>query len=136
MIQEKRIEWKWNDGGENCPRSMRTFITQPNNNNGHSYDSADNAIKQCLEEYNNIDMGIGIAEDIIPIQDIPLQSDNYNKREEIDTKMSGRQLVFQRGTNPFTTQTSYVDDIIVRDMYLKPINTTSEKAKTNNNDIE
>jgi hypothetical protein len=124
MFPEKRIEWKWNNGGENCERSKRTFVVQ---NQPISYDSADNAIKQSLEDYNVDTLDI----DLSPVS-LQTESQQYNKREDLDSKMSDRQLVFQRGTNPFTNQTSYVDDIIVRDMFLKPINTTSEKLKTNN----
>jgi hypothetical protein len=53
-----------------------------------------------------------------------------NKREELDNRAADRELVQQRGANPFLTQqSSYVNDIVVRDMFLKPINTTQGRTK-------
>ena len=42
--------------------------------------------------------------------------------------MADREMLAQRGVNPFL-QTSYVNDIVTRDMYLKPINTTQGRVK-------
>jgi len=53
-----------------------------------------------------------------------------NKREDLDNRVADRELVQQRGSNPFlASQSSYVNDIIVRDMFLKPINTSQDKIK-------
>ena len=59
-----------------------------------------------------------------------------NRREELDNKMSDRHMISQRGVNPFLQQTSYVNDIVTRDMFLKPINTSQEKLKTKTNNEE
>ena len=57
-------------------------------------------------------------------------SSEYNKREELDNRVSSRVLVQQTNANPFlTAQSSYVNDIVVRDMFLKPINTSHDKIK-------
>jgi hypothetical protein len=56
------------------------------------------------------------------------QNSSGTRREEIDTKMSDRKMIAQRGVNPFL-QTSYVNDIVARDMFLKPINTTQGRTK-------
>ena len=57
-------------------------------------------------------------------------SSEYNKREELDNRVSSRELVQQTNANPFlTAQSSYVNDIVVRDMFLKPINTSHDKIK-------
>jgi hypothetical protein len=55
-------------------------------------------------------------------------SDDFfnNTREEIDMKMADRGMITQRGVNPFL-QTNYVNDVVTRDMYLKPLNTAKEK---------
>ena len=52
----------------------------------------------------------------------------------MDIKLADREMIAQRGINPFF-QTSYVNDVVTRDMFLKPINTTSEKIieEKNNN---
>jgi hypothetical protein len=125
--------WKWSNGETYCksPLQTRTFDILPNMTNDidNNYNSTTNfgycvrsqtdamsqqqtltnAIQQSLyqEEFSNSDI-------------------NISKREELDTKLSNRELVFQRGTNPFSTN-SYVDDVIARDIYLKPINTTQGK---------
>jgi hypothetical protein len=52
-----------------------------------------------------------------------------NKREDLDNKIADRQLVQQKGFNPFLNDSNYVEDIAVSDMYLKPINTTLEREK-------
>jgi hypothetical protein len=49
-----------------------------------------------------------------------------NKREELDKKIAGRELIQQRGFNPFNEHNNYVEDIVIRDKYLKPINTTDD----------
>jgi len=54
-----------------------------------------------------------------------------NKREELDSKISDRQLVQQIGFNPFFNDNNYVNDITVRDQFLKPMNTTFDRIKTN-----
>jgi hypothetical protein len=52
-----------------------------------------------------------------------------NKREELDSKISDRHLIQQTGFNPFFNESNYVNDISVRDQFLKPVNTTSERTK-------
>ena len=52
-----------------------------------------------------------------------------NRREHLDEKISSRDLMPQRAQNPFS-QSNYANDVVVRDMYLKPINTSAEKELT------
>ncbi len=52
-----------------------------------------------------------------------------NKREELGNKLAGREMVQQIGFNPFLGQTNYVDDISIRDQFLKPMNTTHDDTK-------
>jgi hypothetical protein len=52
-----------------------------------------------------------------------------NKREDLDFKIADRELVQQKGFNPFLNESSYVEDISNSDMFLKPINTTLEREK-------
>lgn len=47
-----------------------------------------------------------------------------NKREELGDKLAHRDMVQQIGFNPFLGETNYVDDISIRDQFMKPINTT------------
>jgi hypothetical protein len=61
------------------------------------------------------------------------QNANETRREDLDTKISEREMIGQRGFNPFL-QTSYVNDVVARDMFLKPVNTTFERSKEKNKD--
>ena len=50
-----------------------------------------------------------------------------NKREELGDKLANREMIQQIGFNPFLGETNYVDDISIRDQFLKPVNTQEEK---------
>ena len=109
--REKCIFWKWSVDEpyyRSAPRQRQQCKDQVRTDADTEYDSQQNAINQSLEFETNL---------------------NSNMREEIDDKMAGRELVLQRGANPFMQQTSYVNDIVVRDMFLKPINTTQGRNK-------
>ena len=54
-----------------------------------------------------------------------------NKREELDSKMAGRDMLQQIGFNPFLGENNYIDDISVRDQFLKPVNTTQGASRAN-----
>ena len=55
------------------------------------------------------------------------QNTNETQREDLDTKIADREMIAQRGFNPFL-QTSYVNDIVSHDMFLKPVNTHSKET--------
>lgn len=115
-------EWKWSTGETyyKSAKLEKKVVEQ-------TYDSQTNAINQSLadETFFNQDS------DLINITN-SMFSRNQNvsgtKREDLDTKIADREMIAQRGFNPFL-QTSYVNDIVTRDMFLKPINTTFEKSK-------
>jgi hypothetical protein len=114
--------WKWSKG-EPYYKSIREKPEKKENKHDIEYDSPQNAINQSL------------AEDSFFSQDLTnsMFSRNQNSiREDIDNKMADREMVSQRGVNPFL-QTSYVNDIVTRDMFLKPINTTQGRTKNTNN---
>jgi hypothetical protein len=132
--------WKWSNG-ETYYKSPRKRVNQEQGQwqgqeQGYiyeegeqttkqiSYDSAQNAIAQSLafadiDDYTNTNTNMNI-------------SNSQNKREHIDNKISDREMISQRGTNPFSNQTSYVNDVVTRDMFLKPINTTQGRTKNQN----
>ena len=116
--------WKWSTG-EAYYKSTRREKNKVQIDLG--YDSQRNAINQSLadESFFNQDS------DLINITNTMFsrnQNINGTRREDIDTKMADREMLAQRGVNPFL-QTSYVNDIVTRDMFLKPINTTQGKLK-------
>ena len=51
-----------------------------------------------------------------------------NKREELGNKLADRQPIQQIGYNPFLGEANYINDISVRDQFLKPINTTVDET--------
>ena len=115
--------WKWSTG-ELYYKSPRSRTIEEKEQEEQSYDSQRNAINQSLADYSEDSDLINITNSTF------LQNKNSSgtRREDIDSKMADREMLAQRGVNPFL-QTSYVNDIVTRDMYLKPINTTQGKTK-------
>ena len=125
--------WKWSTG-EAYYKSARPekSETQEKQNIEYEYDSQTNAINQSLAD----DTFFNQDTDLIDITNSMFsrnQNSSGTRRETLDTKMADRQMIAQRGVNPFL-QSSYVNDIVTRDMFLKPINTTQGRAKENNNE--
>lgn len=117
--------WKWKpDVDEHYYKSARPTTRDI------EYDTKTNAINQSLEEHGFFRQD----SDLINITNNVLQNasnGSSNKREDLDNKMSDRQMIGQRGFNPFL-QTSYVNDVVAHDMFLKPISSTfTDKSKVN-----
>lgn len=99
--------WKWTLGEPYYKSARPEKQTTSNSDIITEYDTQQSAINQSLAD----DLGT-----------------TSNKREELDNRVADRELVQQRGANPFlSSQSSYVNDIVVRDMFLKPINTSQDK---------
>ena len=116
------MEWKWTKG-EPYERSRR----QQNNINTEE----DNTYIKKIEE-SAYSSSLNHDENTWDIlnQSIYDGFKRENKREELDFKIADRELVQQIGFNPFLGSTNYLQDIEVRDQFLKPMNTTQEKMKT------
>ena len=144
-------EWKWSLGEAyyKSARAKKT-IGEPNSDSTvepdldtESYDSSRNAIKQSLAEdtdiFSTYDLNDTMNDTMNDTNMMSItnsifsrsQSESGTRREELDDKMSGRDPTLQRGTNPFMGQTSYVNDVVTRDMFLKPVNTTQGEKKKN-----
>jgi hypothetical protein len=115
------MEWKWTNG-EPYERSRRLkhMVEQENKEfsketESAAYTSALNHDENTWDILNQTLSGSGFKVS--------------NKREELDTKISDRQLVQQRGFNPFLGESNYVNDVSVRDQFLKPVNTTFDRIK-------
>ena len=93
--------------GEKCVRSRKDenpALTQ--------------ALDQALDTKLNTE--INMKEDFAPnIGEFGIAS---NKREDVNTKLSDRQMLGQVSHNPFLTSTDYVNDLEVQENYLKPQN--------------
>ena len=118
--------WKWSTG-EAYYKSARPEKNEQQQQQDVGYDSQINAINQSLAD----DSFFNQDSDLINITN-SMFSRNQNasgtRREDLDTKIADREMISQRGVNPFL-QTSYVNDVVARDMFLKPINTTFERSK-------
>ena len=76
------------------------------------------ALDQALDTKLNTE--INMKEDFAPnIGEFGIAS---NKREDVNTKLSDRQMLGQVSHNPFLTSTDYVNDLEVQENYLKPQN--------------
>ena len=113
--------WKWSNG-EAYYKTARPERSAEREQ--LDYDSQKNAIQQSLADFNCDNDLINITNSMFSRN----QNQSGTKREDLDNKIAGREMIAQRGVNPFM-QTSYVNDVVARDMFLKPINTTFEKPK-------
>lgn len=129
--------WKWSTGEAYYksarPEKQKGNVNEKEKENvEYEYDSQTNAINQSLAD----DSFFNQDSDLIDITNSMFsrnQNSSGTRRETLDTKMADRQMIAQRGVNPFL-QSSYVNDIVTRDMFLKPINTTQGRAKENSNE--
>jgi hypothetical protein len=118
--------WKWS-AGEAYYKSARPEKNEQQQQQDVGYDSQINAINQSLAD----DSFFNQDSDLINITNSMFsrnQNSSGTRREYLDTKIADREMIAQRGVNPFL-QTSYVNDVVARDMFLKPINTTFERSK-------
>jgi hypothetical protein len=110
------MEWKWTKG-EPYERSRRLKHVQELENKQFSKDLESDAYTSSLNHDEN-------TWEILNQSITNTGFKVSNKREELDSKIAGRDMVQQIGFNPFLGQTNYANDISIRDQYLKPINTT------------
>ena len=118
------MEWKWTKG-EPYERSRRIFKEQPEKDS----EKFNKEIEQSAYATS-----LHLDENTWDILNQTLSGNGFkvsNKREEIDTKMADRDMIQQIGNNPFLSETNYVNDISIRDQFLKPINTAGDRVKNN-----
>ena len=96
---EERV-WR---NGERCKRSRK---------------GENPALAQALEPKR--DTEINIKDDFAP--NIGERGAASNRREDVNSKLSERQMIGQVSHNPFLTSTDYVNDLEVQENYLKPQN--------------
>jgi hypothetical protein len=121
------MEWKWTKG-EPYERSRRLKHAQELENKQFSKDMESSAYTSSLNHDEN-------TWDIL---NQSLSGNGFkvsNKREELDTKIAGRDMVQQIGFNPFLGQTNYAEDISIRDQYLKPVNTTQGSTRASQSEL-
>jgi len=123
------MEWKWTKG-EPYERTRR------NANVTHQQNTpvAEEQLNKDLEA-SAYTSSLNYDENTWDILNQSIYSNGFkmsNKREDLDHKIADRELIQQIGCNPFLSNTNYIDDMNIRDKFLKPINTTTDREKTNN----
>jgi hypothetical protein len=113
------MEWKWTKGEpyERSRRIIKNESTETDETFSKEIESS--AYSSALNyDENTWDMlNLGLS----------------NKREDLDFKIAERGPVQQIGNNPFLGQNNYVNDIVVSNNFLKPVNTTQGRANTQSN---
>ena len=112
------MEWKWSIGEQyqKSARKIKTIDDVKNIEMKQEIKAYDLSLNQ--DEYN--------WDSINDVQHFsPEQFKVTNKREQLDEKISNRQLVQHCGYNPYMNTDNYVNDITIRDQFLVPQNTNS-----------
>jgi hypothetical protein len=117
------MEWKWTKG-EPYERSRRLKHVQELENKQFSKEMDESAYTSSLNHDEN-------TWDLLNQTAANSGFKVSNKREEIDSKMAGRDMLQQIGFNPFLGENNYINDISVRDQFLKPVNTTQGASRAN-----
>ncbi len=121
------MEWKWTKG-QPYERSRR-HVNKNMNTKEHELNNESNNESNNELEISAYSSSLNYDENTWDILNQTIANNGFkmsNKREDLDTKISDRQLVQQRGFNPFMSENNYVDDVGIRDTFLKPINTTQD----------
>ena len=125
------MEWKWVKGGT-YQKSKRPITTQKDESSTNQIDLDQLNKDHQLGAYTS---SLNYDENTWDILNQSVSQNgfqNSNSREELDSKISNRTLVQQVGTNPFFDEKDYVDNVSIRDQFMKPINTTlDDNTKTN-----
>ena len=126
------MEWKWSNG---IPYKKSKRVTNNDITKEEYVEDQDELFSRKVEE-SAYSTSLNHDENTWDILNQGLYNGftQSNKREALDDKIANRELVQQKGFNPFLNDSNYVQDISNSDMYLKPVNTTQEreKNKTNN----
>ena len=111
------IEWKWSKG-LNYDRTKR--INKESMDDNFNKIVEDTAYTTSLNHDEN-------TWEILNNNLFDKDFVQHNKREDTDKKLSERQMMCQVNMNPYLTNNSYVQDLSVRDQFMKPISTNYGK---------
>jgi hypothetical protein len=121
------MEWKWSNG---VPYKKSKRLAKSNITEEEYIEDHDEIFSKKIEE-SAYSSSLNHDENTWDILNQGLYNGftQSNKREALDNKIADRELVQQKGFNPFLSDSNYVEDISNSDMYLKPVNTTMEREK-------
>jgi hypothetical protein len=109
-------EWKWSNGIP-YEKSSRIQIVKEEEEPNLEEKNVENAICQSLNSH-----AFSYGETLFS------RNESGNRREETYSKMAEREIGNKINQNPFLTNADYVNDLMTQDKYMKPVNTTYEKA--------
>ena len=115
-----KLTWSFGEPPERSPRPMNLL------------ENSQQTLKQQVPQ-EILDMQKALIANNAYLQSLHCDDDelynpNPNKRENQYTKMAEREQIAQIGRNPFLEGTNnYVNDVSIRDQFLKPISTSSGK---------
>jgi hypothetical protein len=136
----KFVEWKWSNGekAERTPRPLpmqnkTRNIEEENEYNSYEVHDEGQVVNRCLTS----------AEEMLGLREIMDQGQQQlmnefqrqpNKREDTYNRMAEREMVGQRGMNPFFSQSDnnnsgYIEDLMNQEQFMKPISTSMEREK-------
>ena len=118
------IRWKWSNGSFNH-QSSRYVSKEHLGGDEKENENEKEGIRQGERE------GQGQGQDRGQDTENNVNSSfmDLNTREQLDSKITTRELMLHSGNNPFFSEQTYIQDVVNRDLYLKPINTSSNKLK-------
>ena len=140
------MEWKWTKGAPYAKSRRPEKNTTNNNNisniettnNSNNYAEIDsnyenqNTVSEKEVEHSAYSISLNHDENTWDILNQGLYNNDFrqsSKREDLDSKISGRELVQQCGYNPFMENSNYANDISVSNQFLQPQNTTLGREK-------
>jgi hypothetical protein len=139
------MEWKWTKGAPYAKSRRPEKNTNNNNNNISNIETTNNNYAEIDSNYENqntvsekevehsaYSISLNHDENTWDILNQGLYNNDFrqsSKREDLDSKISGRELVQQCGYNPFMENSNYANDISVSNQFLQPQNTTMGREK-------
>jgi archaellum component FlaC len=134
----KFVEWKWSNG----EKAERTPRPPPIQNRTQNVDEDYNTY-EVHDENQVVNRCLTSAEDMLGLREIMDQGQQQlmnefqrqpNKREDTYNRMAEREMVGQRGMNPFFSQndnnnSGYIEDLMNQEQFMKPISTSMEREK-------
>jgi hypothetical protein len=133
------MEWKWNDGthAERSPRIDSKREERALDLHSSTVVSDEQLFVYHTPDISSVPKASVLNENQAYLQSLDMDQqfrESSKKREETWEKIASRDMIGQMGQNPFFyqegNQNNYVNDVAIRDQFLKPVSTTIEKVKT------
>jgi len=141
MKSTEMTEWKWSNG-EKAERTPRPPPNQKRTQNAEEQDYDYNNY-EVHDESQVVNRCLFNAEEMLGLREIMDQGQQNlmnefqrqpNKREDTYNRMAEREMVGQRGMNPFfsqnnNTNSGYIEDLMNQEQFMKPVSTSIEREK-------